>query len=591
MVYLRNCLPVVLGGAVLMATVSPVLAKTPAEIQAIAKAATVKIEYGNEIGTGVIVHKQGQVYSLITNRHVVCGGGLCNKLPPGRQYRLSLPDGQKVQVNAKNIKLLGQELDLAAIQFSSDRSYPVARIAASGRLKVNDAVFTAGFPLEFRKFGFSEGKAIAVVNRRIQGDKGGYGIIYDAPTLPGMSGGGVFNQDGELVAVHGYGDRYKKNTDLRNQSKVDSKIGYNRGIPIRWLVQGLGEIGIIVGGRQPLSTIRVSPNQKPEVADEYFIAGFNKFVEPGDNIIAEKKRAIQQFTKAIQLNPNYAYAYFMRAYTYEQIGDIPKALADFNQVIALRPDYSDAYNNRGFLKDEKLNDSQGALADFNQAIALRPDHAAAYNNRGNLKYQKLNDPEGALADYNKAITLDPEDAYAYTNRGSLKYQKLNDPEGALADYNKAITFNPDFAEAYANRGSLKYRKLNDPQGALADYNKAISLLERSYRQVGPITYALNPGYVLAYYNRGNLKDDLNDPQGALADYNQEIALKPDFAEAYNNRGILKKNELNGSPGSRLRQREGAIADLRQAAKLFREQGKTQYLQMAIEQLRSLGASE
>jgi tetratricopeptide (TPR) repeat protein len=609
-----------------MATVSPVLAKTPAEIQAVAKATTVKIEKmhdKNAIGTGVIIHKQGQVYSLITNRHVVCDEGRCNQLSPGRQYRLSLPDGQQVQVSTKNIKLLGQDLDLAVIQFSSSSSYPISPVAAPGKLKVKDAVFTAGFPQDYRSFRFGEGKAIAVVNRRIRGDKGGYSIVYDAQTLPGMSGGGVFNQDGELVAIHGQGDKYKENTDLRNQSKVNRKIGYNRGIPIRWLVQNLGEIGIILGERQPLSTIRFSTNRKPEVADEYFIAGFNKLVEPGANIMVGKKEAIQQFTKAIQLNTNYDYAYFMRAYTHEQLGNFPEALADYDQVIslqdALNPSFAAAYNNRGALKQEKLNDPQGALADYDKAIVLNPnfaeahynrgmlnnklndlqgsladfnqaiflmgsstnayktDYALVYYERGFLKYEKLNDFLGALADYDQAINLNPSHVDAHNNRGILKYQ-LNDPQGALADYDQAIALKPDYARAYNNRGFLKYEKLNNFQGALADYDQAISLQELS-------TNATKPGDTsVYYYNRGLLKQDkLNDHLGALADYDKAIALNPDYATAYGNRGILKYEKLND--------REGAIADIRQSAKLFRKHGKAQYLQIAIEQLRSLGASE
>jgi V8-like Glu-specific endopeptidase len=55
----------------------------------------------------------------------------------------------------------------------------------------------------------SECEALAVVNKRLTGDNGGYTIIYSAPTLPGMSGGGVFNGNGQLVAIHGYGDRFR----------------------------------------------------------------------------------------------------------------------------------------------------------------------------------------------------------------------------------------------------------------------------------------------------------------------------------------------------------------------------------------------
>jgi tetratricopeptide (TPR) repeat protein len=613
--YLGNWLPVVWSGVALVAFALPVWAKTPAEIEAVAKAVTVKIEQNNKIGTGVIVHKQGQVYSLATNRHVVCGAGLCKQLPSGRQYRLSLPDGQKIQVSTKNIQLLGKDIDLAVIQFTSNRNYNVAKVEelgklrSQGNLRAQDAVFTAGFPGVSRQFAFGRGQAVAVVNRRIQGDQGGYSVVYDSPTLPGMSGGGVFNRDGDLVAIHGQGDRYKSGTDVEDDSRVGEKIGLNRGIPIRWLVQGLGERGIIVGGRTSPSAIRVATTQVPEVADEYFIAGFNKFLDPGGDILAGKREAIESLTKAIQLNSQYLYAYFVRAYVYEQIGKFQNSLADYNQAISLQEsstyrnnallysnrgllkknhlndpqgalaDYNKAisinlkdagaYNNRGVLKDEQLNDPQGALADYNQAISLNPNLAEAYNNRGSLKYRKLNDSQGALADYNKAISINPNSASAHYNRGILKYQKLNDSQGALADYNKAISLKPNYSDAYYNRGILKYEKLDDSQGALADYNKAI---------------ALNPNLADAYNNRGILKyEKLNDPQGALADYNKAIALNPNFVNAYAARGVLKATVLND--------RSGGIADLRQAARLAQAQGQPQLLQSINRILKRLGATE
>jgi tetratricopeptide (TPR) repeat protein len=610
--YLGNWLPVVWSGVALVAFAPPVLAKTPVEIEAVAKAVTVKIEHDNKNGTGVIVHKQGQVYSVVTNRHVVCGSGLCKQLPSVRQYRLSLPDGQKIQVSAKNIQLLGPDLDLAVIQFASNRSYPIARVADPGKLRVQDEVFTAGFPGVSRRFDFGQGQAVAVVNRRIQGDQGGYSVVYDSPTLPGMSGGGVFNRDGELVAIHGQGDRYKSGTDVEDDSRVGEKVGLNRGIPIRWLVQGLSEKGIIVGERTSPSA-KVVATQVPEAADEYFIAGFNKFLEPGTDILAGKREAIEAFTKAIQLNSQYQYAYFMRAFVYKQIGKYQNSLADYNQSISLqqrsayrqdRRNAANAYNNRGLLKRNHLNDPQGALADYNQSISLNPNGAGVYNNRGVLKDQTLNDPQGALADYNQAIALKPNLVEAYNNRGALKCQKLNDPQGGLADYNKAISLNPNYASAYYNRGILKYQQLKDPQGALADYNQAI---------------AFNPNYTDAYYNRGILKyEKLDDPRGALADYNKTISLDPNLADAYNNRGILKYEKLNDPQGALadynqaialnpnfvnayaargilkstvLKDRPGGIADLRQAARLARAQGQTQLLQSITRILNRLGATE
>jgi tetratricopeptide (TPR) repeat protein len=588
------------------------LALSPAEVEQRAKAVSVEMLTGK--GSGVIIHRQGDLYTVITNRHVVCNvrPERCTNLDIHSSYRLKTSDGRIYQVARSNIKLLkddaGKFLDLAIVQFRSSRSYPVAQVANPDSLKVDDAVYTAGFP-RGQGWLFGAGQAQAVVNKRLARDGGGYTVVYDAETLPGMSGGGAFDRDGRLVAVHGYGDRFTENTEAgevasnKAKNEVNSKIGFNRGIPVRWVVQGLGELGILVGNRKPLNQIRVGTPSGAATADEFLIGGFNKLVDPGENFQAGRRGAVAQFNQAVALNPRYTIAYFLRAYVKDKLNDPQGALADYSQAISLKKDYALAYNNRGILKHVKLNDPQGALADYSQAISLKKDYALAYYGRGILKHVKLNDPQGALADFNQAISLKPDDALAYYGRGILKHGKLSDSQGALADYSQAISLDPKFAEAYYGRGLLKHVKLNDPQGAFADYSQVISLdpkFAEAYYGRGLLKHvklndlqgaladfnqaiSLKKDYVDAYINRGILKADINDPQGALADFNQAISLKPDYAEAYFNRGLLKKNKLNDTPG--------AIADFRTAAKLFRTQGQTEKLQRSLKQLSILGATE
>jgi tetratricopeptide (TPR) repeat protein/V8-like Glu-specific endopeptidase len=530
-----------------VALVQPVMAKSASEIKSIAKAVTVeiKLKQSDQVGSGVIINKKSDLYTLVTNRHVICGESNCQNISESEVYSLGLFDGQKYQVKKSAIKLLSGDLDLAIIQFRSNRNYAVAKVAAPGSLKIKDEVYASGFPCERNSvpsipcqplgYAFGDGKAIAVVNKRLTGDKGGYTIVYNAPTLPGMSGGGVFNSNGQLVAIHGQGDLFKENTELDNQFRVGSKIGLNRGIPIRWLVQNLAEVGMNLGTDRSISGIRVARSQVTASADEYFIAGFNKFVEPGSNVVAGKQQAIQEFSEAIKLNSRYQYAYFLRAIAYGQVQEFQKSLTDYNQTISINPKYASVYYNRGLLKVEKLNDIKGALADYNQAILLDPKDAEAYNNRAVLKEKKLNDVKGALADYNQTISINPKYASAYYNRGLLKVEKLNDVKGALADYNQTISINPKYASAYNNRGLLKVEKLNDVKGALADYNQAISI---------------NPKYALAYYNLALLKEKkLNDVKGALADYNQAISINPKYALAYYDRALLKYTKLNDIPGA------------------------------------------
>jgi tetratricopeptide (TPR) repeat protein len=382
-------------------------------------------------------------------------------LPRRQNYTLIAADKRKYVVPVKNIRFLGQDLDLTIIQFQSDRNYQIAQVAAPGSLKVDDGVYTAGFPAG-QGWLFGSGKAYAVVNKRLVGDRGGYTVIYDAETLPGMSGGGAFNRNGQLVAVHGSGDRYTKNTQATVEpsntvkEELNSKTGYNRGIPVRWVVNGLNTLGIFLGNSRVSQPPSAANPAKATTADEFFIAGFNKLVDPGEDFQAGKRAAVSQFDRALSINPRYTIAYFMRALVKSDLNDSKGALADYARAIALNPQYAKAYYARGILKQTELNDPQGALADYDRAIALNPKYVEAYYNRGTLKQEKLNDPQGALADYNKAIALNPKLAAAYGNRGFLKKNQLNNPQGAIADLRTA-------ARLFRAQGQTQYLQvvLND----------------------------------------------------------------------------------------------------------------------------------
>ena len=146
-------------------------------------------------------------------------------------------------------------------------------------------------------------------------------------------------------------------------------------------------------------------------------------------------------------------------------GDYDRALQDYTKAIDLKPNDAEAYNNRGgayYLKEEY----ESAIIDFTKAIDLNPDYAEAYNNRG-VAYHLKEDYESAIADYTKAIQLKPDYAIAYNNRGRAygvkdkvdrSTNRPNSPSAKLAviraikDYNPAIGLNPELAPAYYNRG-------------------------------------------------------------------------------------------------------------------------------------------
>ena len=85
--------------------------------------------------------------------------------------------------------------------------------------------------------------------------------------------------------------------------------------------------------------------------------------------------------------------------------------------------------------------------------------------------------------------------------------------------------------------------------ALSAYNQAL---------------ALKPDYAEVYYNRGNVKLAQDQRKAALEDYNQAIRLKPNFAEAYYDRGFVQVN---------LRNIKAAQADFQIVLKLAGRQNK------------------
>jgi len=91
---------------------------------------------------------------------------------------------------------------------------------------------------------------------------------------------------------------------------------------------------------------------------------------------------------------------------------------------------------------------------------------------------------------------------------------------------------------------------------------------------------LKPDFADAYNNRGNARGDLDDLDGALTDDTEAIRLKPDFALAYYNRGNARraKGDL-----------DGALTDFTEAIRLDPDYANAYYNRAAL--LRSKGQPE
>lgn len=57
--------------------------------------------------------------------------------------------------------------------------------------------------------------------------------------------------------------------------------------------------------------------------------------------------AIKDYSKSIEINPNYALVYNNRGYAYYNKGEYDKAFEDSNRAIEINPNFAEAYNTRG----------------------------------------------------------------------------------------------------------------------------------------------------------------------------------------------------------------------------------------------------
>jgi Trypsin-like peptidase domain/Tetratricopeptide repeat len=356
------------------------------------------------IGSGVIINKSQNKYTIITAAHVVKNKDKC-------RYSITTADGRKQSINTSSIHLFPDKVDLAAIEFNSSKSYPVAKINADPDFGEGTNISVSGYAPNLNSdpvYTLRSGKIVAS-SRTDLGN--GYTVIYNSNTLPGMSGGGVFNSNDELIAIHGKGDRVETGGSQENGSAVKLKTGYDLGIPITTFIQIAKRIPSI---ELPTLDQRSNTSAKRSLAANYFIAGLQK--SKAKNYIG----AIDDFSSAIQINPQDSTSYSTRAICYNNLGNLNAALLDINNAIKIDSKNSIFYVTRAsFYQTRKEIDK--AKADLNNAIKLEPNNSYAYMLRGGLNVSSGQFPKSGFDDMNRAIALDPSNGFAYMLRGLMHY--------------------------------------------------------------------------------------------------------------------------------------------------------------------------
>lgn len=273
----------------------------------------------------------------------------------------------------------------------------------------------------------------------------------------------------------------------------------------------------------------------------------NKYLFRANSYMAleEYDLALADFNSSIEIDPEFARAYYRRGILYKKLELLENAAKDFKKAIELDPKYDDAMTELGFIHIQM--GKKDAMKYFNKAIKINPcaenyfsrvaaraeivKRQNAIENFSSGKITKddcyadctFNEKQvkDDIKDLDKVIAFEQEDAYYYRLRVS-RYNYLKQYENVLADSEKLLELEPDDKKLNLEIAYCKFYT-----GKFAQFIEGI---DNYLKMVDGL------GDDFLYQTRGNANYKLGNFEAALKDLSKSLVLK-ETAESYYYRGL------------------------------------------------------
>jgi tetratricopeptide (TPR) repeat protein len=121
-------------------------------------------------------------------------------------------------------------------------------------------------------------------------------------------------------------------------------------------------------------------------------------------------------------------------YEYHKKGQYHKAIVEYNRALELNPQNVIVYVNRGNTY-EAMRSHEDAISDYNRAIEINPNYGGAYMNKG-VVFARMGQYDQAIYNISRGIEIDPRNGEMYFNRANVYFYK-KEYDKAWDDVNKA----------------------------------------------------------------------------------------------------------------------------------------------------------
>ncbi len=186
----------------------------------------------------------------------------------------------------------------------------------------------------------------------------------------------------------------------------------------------------------------------------------------------EFRRAEEEFTAALKLNPNNKEVHVNLGAIYYRTGRFPKALEQFDQALKLDPNLAIAHFNRGqvFLETEKYDK---AIEAFKTALRLDPNDPKVHVNLGRA-FMLAQATQDAQREFQTHIDKYPKDADGYIAMAELFAMNPNSYQQAMASVQKGLQLDPRHLAGLILLGNL-HNRAGQLDLAIPAFEKALAV--------------------------------------------------------------------------------------------------------------------